>query len=128
MIDRENGFTLIELLVAIAIISVLAAVGIPVYKGYINGSRAATAQNSLRAIYLAEKEYYSENGAYYGTPTGNQTVLLNTNLFAGNQTLDGSYYFYFVTLNGTTAYTATAQKISDGTTYTITNLNVRNFN
>jgi len=129
-----SGFTLIELLIVVAIIGVLAAIGIPAYQGYLDNARAATAQNGLRSIHLAQKEYLSENNAYYGTPAGNQTAPLNTNLFAGVQTLDGAFYDYYVTLNTLNGaactppcYTAYAQKRSGGTPYWITNLNTRNF-
>ena len=33
--SHKNGFTLIELLIGVAIISILAAVGVPPYQGYI---------------------------------------------------------------------------------------------
>ena len=122
-----SGFTLIELLVVVAIIGVLAAIGIPAYQNYLETARASAAQNGLRSIYLAQKEHFSEKSAYYGTATSDQTASLNTNLFAGNQTLDGTTYYYYVTLNGTTRYTAYAQKRSGGTNYSITELNTKNF-
>jgi len=129
-----SGFTLIELLVVVAIIGVLAAIGIPAYQGYVDNARAATAHNGLRSIHLAQKEYHSENNVYYGTPAGNQTALLNTNLFAGVQTLEGAFYDYYVTLNTLNGaactppcYTAYARKRSDGTLLWITHLNTKNF-
>jgi len=44
-----SGFILIELLVVMAIIGVLAVMGIPAYQGYLDNARAATAHNGLRS-------------------------------------------------------------------------------
>ena len=46
----EDGFTLVELLVVIAIIGILAAVGIPMYQGYVANVKAKNAQNVLQLI------------------------------------------------------------------------------
>ena len=47
---NEKGFSLIELMVVIAIIAILAAVGIPAYTGYQTKARTATVSATLNQI------------------------------------------------------------------------------
>ena len=47
---KQKGFTLIELLVVVAIIGILAAVGVVAYSGYTKGAKLKTAQQNLRTI------------------------------------------------------------------------------
>ena len=64
IIFRENiktrfiaGFTLLELLIVVAIIGILAGVGIPAYNGYITDSKEETAKNNLRSIAMMPVSY-----------------------------------------------------------------------
>ena len=47
---KQKGFTLIELLVVVAIIGILAAVGVVAYSGYTKGAKLKTDQQNLRTI------------------------------------------------------------------------------
>ena len=66
---RSSGFTLIELLVVVAIIGIIAGVGIVAYSGYTTHLKKKSAENALMQLSLAQTEYYSDN-SYYGAGAG----------------------------------------------------------
>ncbi len=49
-ITGNNGFTLIELLVVVAIIGILAAVGVVAYSGYTAGAKKATIKSNFKTV------------------------------------------------------------------------------
>ena len=111
----DSGFTLLEALIVVAILAVVAAIGIPAYNGYITSTKESVADNNLRSVYLMEQDYYSENGKYYVTPSGNQTKQINNVLFSGSRTLDeGSDYYYYIQAAGS-GYRARAVPHQSGT-------------
>jgi len=56
---NTKGFTLLELLIVVAIIGVLAAVGIPMYNGYITDTKIAVAKKNFDTVVaLIESEIY----------------------------------------------------------------------
>lgn len=57
---RERGFTLIELLIVIAIIGILAAVAIPMYKQHLIKAKMAEAVNAMRYISTSLGNYRQE--------------------------------------------------------------------
>ena len=59
---KSSGFTLIELLVVVAIIGILAAVGVVAYSGYTSAAKKKSTENVMMQIGLAQTEYYSDFG------------------------------------------------------------------
>ena len=100
----KKAFTLIELLVVVAIIGILAAVGIPTYNGYIEEGKINKAENNLRSIYLYQSDAYVDNRIY--TLTVPILADLNTN---------DDDYEYNITTATATAFTATATNVRDNT-------------
>ena len=120
-INYNKGFTLVELLVVVALIGILSAIAIPAYNGYINSVKTNSAQNSLRLIYLAEVEQFSDNGEYYTVTSscGSSSHLassINTNLFNGSKTLpqesNPDFYFCIESADVATEYKAFAYKVN----------------
>ena len=65
----KSGFTLIELLVVIAIIGILAAVALPLYKGYIIMSKLSEVQNAMSTVASGVTGYYETQNSWPDCPT-----------------------------------------------------------
>ena len=65
MITKSSGFTLVELLVVVALLGILAAVGLVSYSGYVEGAKRKTAQNVLMQASLGQMEYFADHNRYY---------------------------------------------------------------
>ena len=65
MRHNSQGFSLIELLVVVAILGILASVGMVSYQGYTWSAKKKAAELSLNSILLANEEYASDSGGYY---------------------------------------------------------------
>ena len=61
MSKEEKGFTLVELLVVIVILGVLAGIGVPTYRGFIDRSHEAATLAELQAVSMAIKYYFIEH-------------------------------------------------------------------
>jgi prepilin-type N-terminal cleavage/methylation domain-containing protein len=64
MQSGERGFTLIELMVVVTIISVLAAVAIPIFRGHMQEARIGEAKPYLMEIAARQRSYKARNGVY----------------------------------------------------------------
>src|SRR5260221_1387696 len=72
---NQQGFTLVELLVAIAIIAILAIIGLTVFTGLQRGARDATRRSDVQAVSKALEANYDTSGGRY--------TALATSQFAG---------------------------------------------
>jgi len=90
------GFTLIELMVVILIVSILAAVAVPIMRGRIDAAKWSEANTSAGSIRNSVRTYIAEKGLDYGGYSGIEgslgTSSVYSNLGFGSSDLDGSYF------------------------------------
>jgi type IV pilus assembly protein PilA len=77
MLRREKGFTLIELLIVIAIIGILAAIAIPMYKTQTIKAKLTEVTNGMSNVASAVAAYMQETG---GWPTATDKALIQSSL------------------------------------------------
>ena len=134
MTTKSSGFTLIELLVVVAILGIIAAIGITSYNGYVAGAKRKSAENVMQQISLGQTEYYSDMGNYYRnnstgndcTPDSASSTAIETNVLGGSDNItDEMGYNLCIANDNTSNYKIIAKEDGGGTcTITMTALGV----
>jgi type IV pilus assembly protein PilA len=108
-INKKSGFTLVEIMIVVAIIGLLAAIGIPSFQKARSNSINKAKENNIRLVIAAAEQYAMENGVssgdityaqYYEYLKGCSTTSSDA-LDVGNAA-DGDFQQPDVTLGATT--------------------------
>jgi len=117
---NTNAFTMMELLIVIFLISIITAIAIPIYDGFILKSRERDAIVQLTGLYGANQMYKARTGGFWdpGGPQGDLDVI-NQNL--GIRIIpNGMSYLYSPDAGSpATLFSATASWVVAGQAFTI---------
>jgi type IV pilus assembly protein PilE len=102
MNNRKNmhGVTLMELMIVVVIISILAAIGYPSYRQYVDRAKRNEAKSCLLQVATLQERFYLQNNTYTTDMTN-----LGYDAAANNLTDSGAYA---CTINAADANTFTA--------------------
>lgn len=92
LLATRFGFSLVELMIVVAIIGVLATIGIPTFRTMVQKAKKSEAKVALGALYTSETAFFSEYGTYgnlldkvgFDLDGAPATRTYTTGFFAGN--------------------------------------------
>ncbi len=113
----------------VAILGIIAAIGIVSYNGYVSSAKKRSAENVMQQISLGQTEYYSDNGIYYtnstGTscnPTSTTSSAIETNLLGGTDSITSEMGYELCISNDATNYKVFAKENGGNCEITMTAL------
>jgi type IV pilus assembly protein PilE len=62
--SRHKGFTLIELMVVVAVVGILAGIGVPAYIDYLKRGKVTEATSNLSDMRVKLEQYFQDNRTY----------------------------------------------------------------
>ncbi len=114
----NRGFSLIELMVAVAIVGILAGIGIPSYREYVRRGDAEEAVAGLASGRVAIEQYFLDNRTYLGLNLGTPSSCPTSS--------NASFTYACSNLSASTyTLTATGTGSMSGFSYTINQANRR---
>ena len=108
---NRKGFTLIELLVVVAIIGILAAVGTPIFQGFMVTAKInATQENHTRAkdMVAAYMAKCSTGATYIQLKTSSSTALTNVSCNSAPQSFASYFSSHFINDSWKNPYNSSA--------------------
>ena len=108
-VAKIRGFTLVELMITVAIISIIAAIAVPSYTGYMTRARRSAAEQLVMQIAGKQQQYVVDARSYTATiGTGGLNI----------GSLDG-WTCAATCTNGAYTVTVTVDNVATPPTYTI---------
>jgi type IV pilus assembly protein PilE len=109
-----QGFTLIELMIVVAVVGVLAAIGLPAYADYVTRGKLMEASTQLSDLRVKAEQSFQDNRNYSNFVVGNG-VAGSCNLLPAGTTLAAgtSKYFTYTCTTTATTYNFTATGVAN---------------